>query len=128
MTPISATARYFASAFGLTGAPAPGEGSAVSQEGDADSVILLHGLSRSESSLVVLERMLEAAGYRPVNVGYSSQKPDISGLTSFISEAYVACGSNRSSAGGRQISRPSHEAGIRRDLHEGARRTDYVSK
>jgi predicted esterase len=65
MSPISAFARDVATALGLTGAPAAGEGSGSPQEGDAGSVVLLHGLGRSETSLVVLEGMLRRPATGP---------------------------------------------------------------
>jgi pimeloyl-ACP methyl ester carboxylesterase len=63
--------------------------------GTLGSVVLLHGLARSEASFIVLEEMLKAAGYGIVNLGYPSQKSDIAGLMDFVSEAVSACGDHR---------------------------------
>ncbi|MBT8139534.1 MAG: alpha/beta hydrolase [Gammaproteobacteria bacterium] len=43
----------------------------------ADCVILLHGLARTEGSLKKMEKMVEAAGYQAVNKGYPSRKHSI---------------------------------------------------
>jgi hypothetical protein len=71
------------------------QGLARSWSDDREAVILLHGLGRSEMSLIVLEQMLAAAGYRIVNVGYPSQETDLAGLMKFVSDAYAACGDIR---------------------------------
>lgn len=43
-------------------------------------VVLLHGLCRSPRSMRPMQRFLEAAGYRTVNVGYASRSSDIDTL------------------------------------------------
>jgi pimeloyl-ACP methyl ester carboxylesterase len=68
---------------------------ARSRSDDREAVILLHGLGRSEMSLIVLEQMLAAAGYRIANVGYPSQETDLQGLMKFVSDAHAACGDTR---------------------------------
>jgi len=45
-----------------------------------DCVILLHGLARTPTSLVVMEEALEAEGYRVVNQGYPSTRASIAEL------------------------------------------------
>jgi len=58
----------------------------------ADSVILLHGLARTESSMTVLERALEQEGYCVTNVGYDSREGDIETLAlEAIKPALLAC-------------------------------------
>ena len=47
---------------------------------DAECVVLLHGLGRSEASLLVMEEMLGAAGFRVVNLGYPSTEATIEEL------------------------------------------------
>lgn len=56
-----------------------------------DCVVLLHGLGRSHVSLVLMEEMLEAAGYRVVNMDYPSTAEDIDGLLRYVSDAVQAC-------------------------------------
>jgi len=58
----------------------------------ADSVILLHGLARSEKSMRLLERALQQRGYRVVNAGYDSRSSDIETLAvAAIEPALKAC-------------------------------------
>jgi pimeloyl-ACP methyl ester carboxylesterase len=58
----------------------------------ADSVILLHGLARSEKSMRLLERALKQRGYRVVNAGYDSRSSDIETLAvAAIEPALKAC-------------------------------------
>ena len=47
----------------------------------ADCVILLHGLARSSSSFLVMERALQGIGYDTVNVDYPSKDGTIPKLT-----------------------------------------------
>jgi pimeloyl-ACP methyl ester carboxylesterase len=63
-------------------APPPAEG----------CVVLLHGLGRTETSLLLMEQMLGAAGYRLVNMGYPSQDTTIDGLLDYVTEAVAECG------------------------------------
>jgi pimeloyl-ACP methyl ester carboxylesterase len=55
-------------------------------------VVLLHGLARTETSLVVLEQLLGGAGFRLVNMGYPSQETQIEGLLTYVSDAVGQCG------------------------------------
>ena len=58
-----------------------------------ECVILLHGLARSSTSLMVMEKALESIGYKVVNVGYPSTKGTIDTLSYFaIPGAIKACG------------------------------------
>jgi pimeloyl-ACP methyl ester carboxylesterase len=69
-------------------APAP----AVSGE----SVILLHGLARSEGSFAPLKEVLDRAGYLTVNAGYPSRKATIQDLVQdTLPGAVAACGNTR---------------------------------
>ena len=67
-------------------APAPDSGQCV---------VLLHGLGRSGTSLVVMEEMLGAAGYQVVNDGYPSTEATVEGLLGFVTTAVEACGEKR---------------------------------
>ncbi|NIP78927.1 MAG: hypothetical protein GWM90_06900, partial [Gemmatimonadetes bacterium] len=51
----------------------------MGQEGRG-TVVLLHGLGRTERSMVPLARALEARGYRVENLGYSSRSHTIQTL------------------------------------------------
>lgn len=58
----------------------------------ADSVILLHGLARSDSSMRKMERVLTERGYCVQNVGYDSTRYDIQTLARQVIEpALAAC-------------------------------------
>lgn len=62
----------------------------------ADCVILLHGLARSETSLLVMEEALEAAGYQVVNRGYPSRQAPIAELAPLaLLPAFARCGGER---------------------------------
>ncbi|WP_224815781.1 alpha/beta fold hydrolase [Hasllibacter sp. MH4015] len=59
----------------------------------ADCVVLLHGLARSETSLLVLEERLQASGYTVVNRGYPSTGGTIAQLAEdTIPPALARCG------------------------------------
>jgi len=58
----------------------------------AESVILLHGLARTDRSMKKLERALVEQGYHVVNVGYQSTRHDVDTLAeSAIAPALEAC-------------------------------------
>ena len=62
----------------------------------ADCVVLLHGLARSEASLLVMETALERAGYAVSNEGYPSTKATIAQLVADnVGPAVVRCGGAR---------------------------------
>ena len=46
----------------------------------AECVVLLHGLARTDASLLIMERALQGAGYRVVNSGYPSTEAGIAEL------------------------------------------------
>jgi alpha-beta hydrolase superfamily lysophospholipase len=48
---------------------------------DQECVVLLHGLARTEKSLLKLEHHLESGGYRVVNIGYPSREKTIQELS-----------------------------------------------
>ncbi|MEO8244539.1 MAG: alpha/beta fold hydrolase [bacterium] len=50
-------------------------------------VVLLHGLARSEKSLMVMERALKVRGYDVVNAGYPSTKAPIADLVQVVDRA-----------------------------------------
>lgn len=60
-----------------------------------ECVVLLHGLGRSRTSLILMEEALEASGYRVVNPGYPSTANSVQGLLSHVSDAVEDCGDSR---------------------------------
>ena len=59
----------------------------------ADCVILLHGLARSEASLLVMEGALRAEGYDTVRPGYPSTSETVQTLADeVLPAAFAACG------------------------------------
>lgn len=62
----------------------------------ADCVVLLHGLARSEASLLVMKAALEGAGYRVINSDYPSQSEGIAALVrAYVAPAVAACGPDK---------------------------------
>jgi triacylglycerol lipase len=61
-----------------------------------ECVVLLHGLARRESSLMMMERALSASGYQVVNAGYASTTAPLADLVGVVSgavsEALARCG------------------------------------
>ncbi|MCI2400635.1 alpha/beta fold hydrolase [Aliiroseovarius subalbicans] len=59
----------------------------------ADCVVLLHGLARSPSSLLVMEEALNQSGYDVVNQGYPSTEATVDELVeAALPEAVAKCG------------------------------------
>ena len=62
----------------------------------ADCVVLLHGLARSQASLIAMEAALGAQGYSVINQGYPSTKADIADLAArHVGAAVAQCGADR---------------------------------
>lgn len=62
----------------------------------ADCVVLLHGLARTESSLLAMEAALSRQGYRVVNAGYPSTRLPVAELAErYVTPAVQACGEAR---------------------------------
>ncbi|WP_308915728.1 alpha/beta hydrolase [Jannaschia sp. LMIT008] len=58
-----------------------------------DCVVLLHGLARSDASLIVMEEALELAGFAVINSDYASGEADVRTLaSSAVPAAIAACG------------------------------------
>lgn len=57
----------------------------------ADCVVLLHGLARSESSLAVMELALARHGYSVVNQGYPSTAAPIADLVAAVGQGVAQC-------------------------------------
>lgn len=61
-----------------------------------ECVVLLHGLARSETSLLLMETALGGAGYRVVNEGYPSTEKSIETLVkTYVGPEIARCGSDR---------------------------------
>ncbi|MFC4671321.1 esterase/lipase family protein [Seohaeicola nanhaiensis] len=62
----------------------------------ADCVVLLHGLARTDASLIVMEEALAARGYHVVNAGYPSTDLPIPALAEqTLPPAVAECGEER---------------------------------
>jgi triacylglycerol lipase len=57
----------------------------------ADCVVLLHGLARSENSMLVMEETLRLHGYDVVNHGYPSRAAPIAELLEHVGVAVAEC-------------------------------------
>jgi triacylglycerol lipase len=75
--------RRLAAACGVALLPAPAL---------AECVVLLHGLARSEASLMGIEQALVARGYAVVNEGYPSTTASIEELVAEVGRAARRCG------------------------------------
>ena len=60
------------------------------------TVVLLHGLGRSEYNMKILEWRLEARGHRVCNVGYETRVATIEGATDEVAASIARCGEGRS--------------------------------
>lgn len=61
----------------------------------ADCVVLLHGLSRSEYSMLLIEEVLGFHGYRVVNRTYPSESAPIADLVAHVGRSVAECGDER---------------------------------
>ena len=62
----------------------------------AECVVLLHGLARTEASLLAMDAALSARGFRVINVSYPSTKLAVRDLAeSYVTPAVTACGTDR---------------------------------
>ncbi len=68
---------------------------ALPAHASTDCVVLLHGLARSEVSLIAIEEVLERRGYRVVNDGYPSREASIAELVGEVGRAVDRCGETR---------------------------------
>lgn len=57
----------------------------------ADCVVLLHGLARSDTSLVLMAAALRAQGYQVVNEGYPSTSAPIAELAAGVGQRVALC-------------------------------------
>ncbi|KAA9010728.1 alpha/beta hydrolase [Histidinibacterium aquaticum] len=73
----------------------PAPAGAESSETRQDCVILLHGLARTEFSLLLMEGALRNAGYHVINDAYPSTEAPIETLTRRLPEQAAQCGDRR---------------------------------
>ena len=57
----------------------------------ADCVVLLHGLARTENSLLVMEAALQRHGYHVINEGYDSTAATVAELAQGVTERVAQC-------------------------------------
>ena len=67
----------------------------IPTQAHADCVVLLHGLARSEASLLAMEAALQAQGYTVVNEGYPSTQAPIADLAPRVGAAVAQCGAQK---------------------------------
>jgi len=69
---------------------------ALASQARADCAVLIHGLARTDASLLVMEEVLAAAGYKVVPVDYPSTEAQVRPLADrFLPPAFAACGTER---------------------------------
>ncbi|MFN4156528.1 MAG: esterase/lipase family protein [Paracoccaceae bacterium] len=73
----------------------------------ADCVVLLHGLARSDASLMLMAQALNGAGFRTVNQSYPSTSAPIPDLAAFVDDGIAAC----ALAPGEQVHFVTHSMG-----------------
>jgi triacylglycerol lipase len=61
----------------------------------AECVVLLHGLARTENSMLVMQEALKHFGYRVINQGYPSTEAPIEELIAPIGQAVAQCGDTK---------------------------------
>lgn len=74
--------------FTLSFAPAPQAQTPVTEE----CVVLIHGLGRGDTSFLLLQELLGAAGYRVVNLDYPSTSATVEQLLGYVTTAVGKCG------------------------------------
>lgn len=84
MSPARLRSLLAAAALAAFPAPAPA--------GEEGCVILLHGLGRSGTSLILMEELLVSAGFRVVNTDYPSTEMSVEELLGSVDDAVMECG------------------------------------
>jgi len=74
---------------------------------DADRVVLLHGLGRTETAMLILENSLAGAGFEVHNIGYPSNDESPQTLVNHVAGEIDACCAN----GGRTVHFVGHSLG-----------------
>ncbi len=60
-----------------------------------ECVILIHGLGRGDTSFLLLQELLNASGYRVVNLDYPSREETIEVLLDYVTDAVARCEDDR---------------------------------
>lgn len=68
-----------------------GIGRAAMAAGEGDTVVLLHGLGRSETNMKILEWRLAARGYHVCNLGYDSRIDRIERVADAVARSIETC-------------------------------------
>jgi triacylglycerol lipase len=63
----------------------------LSTPAQADCVVLLHGLARSDTSFALMATALNGAGFRTVNQSYPSTSASIPDLAEFVGQGVASC-------------------------------------
>ena len=80
---------------------------AVAPAPEAELVVLLHGLGRSERSMAPMAEYLEEHGFRTENIGYASTEQPIRELTEILHDELQVC----CLAAGRRLNFVTHSLG-----------------
>jgi pimeloyl-ACP methyl ester carboxylesterase len=82
--------------FGLWALPLRADSSAQPAPGVDGCIIMLHGLARSEDSLILMAELFRARGYQVIVPGYPSTKARVPELASrILPEAVAECGTRQ---------------------------------
>lgn len=85
--------KHVVGAFVLLTSAANGLAAEPVHSAEADCVILLHGLARTEVSFLLMDRLLSNDGYKVVNPGYPSTEETIGNLANVVlPNALAECG------------------------------------
>jgi pimeloyl-ACP methyl ester carboxylesterase len=76
----------------------------------AESVVLLHGLARTDASMLLMDAALRAQGYEVINESYPSTKASMADLAAGVAERVARCGPN-SDGTGRRVHFVTHSMG-----------------
>ncbi|MAG32777.1 MAG: hypothetical protein CL908_18000 [Deltaproteobacteria bacterium] len=87
-------------------APAVASGEGADDGADAGTVVLLHGLGRSASNMLILEWRLEARGRRVCNIDYDTRVDRLEHAIDQVHESLLQC-----AAGARRIDFVTHSLG-----------------
>jgi triacylglycerol esterase/lipase EstA (alpha/beta hydrolase family) len=76
----------------VTLVPAPLLAQTQADEPAGNCVVLIHGLGRSDSSLLLLDQMLRAEGYKVVLLDYPSRELSVAELLAYVGKGVDDCG------------------------------------
>lgn len=76
----------------------------------AEAVVLLHGLARTEASMLLMDAALRAQGYEVINDSYPSTKATLAELAAGVGDRVARCGTNPDGTG-RRVHFVTHSMG-----------------